>query len=266
MRAVRHARAAEGVGLVARVARTRAESDVYHVIVRGAGRQIIFEDDADRLAFLDGLLSQMRAADASLLAWCLMSNHAHLLMRAPLETISGVMHNAESGYAMRFNLRHGRVGALFQGRFRSVPIESDRQLLAAVRYIHRNPVEAGGPIDGRWSSYREYAGACSPSVPAVCDAGLVLDVLGGVDGFVALHADDAPVDAYDAGEPRGHVPDVRALRVARDVLGSVELHEVKALDRPARDALLARLRASGLSVRQVARLTGIGKSIVARAK
>lgn len=255
-----------GVRRMARVARVRAESDIYHVIVRGAGRQIIFEDDADRLAFLDGLLTQMRGAGASLLAWCLMSNHAHLLMRAPLEAISDVMHNAESGYATRFNLRHGRVGALFQGRFRSVPIESDRQLLAAVRYIHRNPVEAGGPIDGRWSSYREYAGMRDASVPAACDTSLVLDMLGGADGFVALHADDAPVDAYDVGEPRGRVTDVQALQAARGVLGSVGLHEVKALDRPARNALLARMRASGLSVRQIARLTGIGESIVARAK
>ena len=259
-------RAAWGVGLVTRVARARAESDIYHVIVRGAGRQVIFEDDADRLAFLDGLLSQMREAAAVLLAWCLMSNHAHLLMRAPLDVISSVMHDAESGYATRFNLRHGRVGALFQGRFRSVPIESDRQLLAAVRYIHRNPVEAGGPIDGPWSSYREYVGACKPGEPGVCDTRLVLDMLGGREGFVALHADDAPVDAYDAGEPHGRVSDARALQVARDMLGSVGLHEVKALDKPARNALLARLKAAGLPVRQIARLTGIGESIVTRAK
>ncbi len=248
---------------MSRTARRVGEHDCYHVIVRGAGKQVIFEDDHDRQAFLDRLTRRMGEGGADLLAWCLMNNHSHLLMRAPIQDISRIMRDFESGYAGYFNVRHGHVGPVFQGRFHSVAIEDDRQLLAALRYIHRNPLEAGLELDNEWSSYREYVGAAALRL---CDTGFALGVLGGRDAFVALHQREGDDVEYKTGEPRSRLNDERAICAAREVLGGMDPLALKSLGKADRNAQLARLRAAGLSARQVARLTGIGENIVARAK
>ena len=142
---------------MARMARAIGESGFYHVVMRGVGKQVLFEDGQDRDGFLRRLRETCGELGVKIVAWCLMSNHVHLLLRGDMDAISRAMRRVESAYASRFNARHGRTGTLFQGRFTSVPVESDEQLCAAVRYIHLNPVKAGEPIDGPWSSYAEYA-------------------------------------------------------------------------------------------------------------
>ena len=108
-----------------RAPRAIAESGFYHVILRGNGKQIIFEDDADRRAFLD--LLAKRAADAGIriLAWCLMENHVHLVLEDPTQTLSEMMRRLSGDYAQRFNRKSGRVGHVFEHRFKSCPIENE---------------------------------------------------------------------------------------------------------------------------------------------
>lgn len=244
-----------------RTARKRSESDVYHVVVRGVGKQILFEDDADRRFFLDALAEQRAGHGVHLYAWCLMSNHVHLLLHAPLEDVSAMMHALETRYAGYFNDRHARTGTLFQGRFTSVPIESDEQLLQAVRYIHRNPVGVGEPIDSPWSSFRDYVGKHGP---IGVDTTLVMELLGSKPAFLRLH--DSEDGSYARRLPRQRVTDAQALSIARDVLGKVGPHGLKAVDKASRDALLVRLKEAGLSARQISRITSIGENIVQRAK
>ena len=97
-----------------RAPRAIAESGFYHVILRGNGKQIIFEDDADRRAFLD--LLAKRAADAGIriLAWCLMENYVHLVLEDPTQTLSEMMRRLSGDYAQRFNRKSGRVGHVFE--------------------------------------------------------------------------------------------------------------------------------------------------------
>ena len=249
-----------------RTARKRCESNVYHVIVRGVGKQILFEDDADRAFFLETLADKRSDHGVGLYAWCLMSNHVHIVLRAPLEDISAMMHALETRYAGHFNFRHARSGALFQGRFTSVPVETDEQLMQAIRYVHRNPVEAGLPIDGAWSSYREYMGA---GHGAVADVAFVLELFGGVDAFALFHRQDGSrggVGGHPARLPRPRILDEEALRVAKGVLGDVGPYDLKALDKRRRDALLVQLREAGLSARQISRITSIGENVVYRAR
>ena len=244
-----------------RTARKRCESDVYHVIVRGVGKQILFEDDVDRKFFLNTLAEQRTERDVQLYAWCLMSNHVHMLFHAPLEEISAMMLALETRYAGYFNVRHARTGTLFQGRFTSVPVENDEQLLQAIRYIHRNPIGAGGPIDGPWSSFCDYLGKHGP---IDVDITFVMELFGGESAFLRLH--DSEDSSYARRLPRHRLTDAQALSTAKDILGKDGLHELKALDRASRDALLVRLKEAGLSVRQISRVTSIGENIIQRAK
>ncbi|MDO4404594.1 MAG: transposase [Atopobiaceae bacterium] len=249
-----------------RTARKQSEADIYHVVARGTGQQIIFEDDADRRRFLEFLKGETKVGELELYAWCLMSNHVHLLVHATLEALALGMRHLLSSYAAYFNRKTGRVGHLFQDRFRSEPVNDDAYLLTLVRYIHQNPVKAGlAKVDEyRWSSYREYLEGTG-----ICDVRFPLSVFGSIGEFERMHG--VPVQAagcLDApdGRPARMLPDDEALDYARGVLGGVELDGLKALPVDERNAHLAKLKRAGFSVRQIARLTGIGRYPIQQAR
>ncbi|MDP4094737.1 MAG: transposase [Bacillota bacterium] len=142
-----------------RKTRLRAESRVYHVMIRGNERKNIFLDDKDHFRFIDTLRDKHKNKTFSIYAYCLMDNHVHLLINEGSEGISHIMSRIETSYAYYFNKRYNRIGHLFQDRFKSEIIDDDSYLLAAVRYIHNNPVKAEicrNPSDFRWSSYNLY--------------------------------------------------------------------------------------------------------------
>ena len=99
--------------------RRQCESQIYHVMARGVGRMLLFEDDADRSRYLSFLDEALSRHDLDVLAWCLMDNHIHLLVRGQLERVAKVMQLAGRSYALYFNRRHDHVGHLFQGRYAS---------------------------------------------------------------------------------------------------------------------------------------------------
>ena len=119
-----------------RAARRVAVSGFYHVVLRGCGKQYIFDDDADRWRFYDLMKRELIEKGIVILAWCLMSNHVHLLVLDESRVLSEAMRNLSSSYARYFNRRSGHVGHLFQERFGSFPIEDEGYLLEAVLYIH----------------------------------------------------------------------------------------------------------------------------------
>ena len=137
----------------------------HHIIQRGNNRQAIVRDDADRERLLGLWLEYSRQFKVAIHAWVIMDNHFHLL--ATPETGDGLpmmMQAVGRAYVRYFNLRHGRSGTLWEGRYRSTLIESERYLLACMVYIDLNPVRAGmvaQPADYRWSSHRHCIGQAS---------------------------------------------------------------------------------------------------------
>lgn len=126
-----------------RSARIDIEGVLQHVMVRGIERRDIFLDDCDRSAFKDRLSQLLVKTRTDCLAWSLLSNHAHLLLRPTKGKLSELMLRLLTGYAVVFNLRHHRCGHLFQNRYKSIVCEEDAYLLELVRYIHLNPLRAG---------------------------------------------------------------------------------------------------------------------------
>lgn len=250
---------------MARAARARSESGFYHVILRGNGRQILFECDADRLGFLELLRDSFREGDITLLAWCLMDNHVHLLVEDTREALSGTMQKVTTTYALQYNARSGHIGHVFQQRFHSFPIEDDSYLLEAMRYIHNNSSKAGvaSAASYRWSSYHEYLGE-SLWGQRFADTRLLLEMLGGVDEFVRFSLDETVDDSYQPNL-RPRIPDDAAAGVLAEVLADLPPSRLKSVERDRRDAVLLELKRAGLSIRQIERLTGIGRNIVARA-
>jgi len=125
---------------------------------RGARRLPIFGDDNDRTFFLRCVDEALARAEARVHAYVLMGNHYHLLIEGSVSAMADTMKFVGENYTRRFNHKYGLDGSLFRGRYRSKPIDSERQLSVVLRYIHRNPVEHGvGGLDYDWSSHRFYA-------------------------------------------------------------------------------------------------------------
>jgi REP element-mobilizing transposase RayT len=116
---------------------------LHHVIARGIERAVIFCHERDRANFLQRLARLVPETGTTCLAWCLLSNHLHLLVRSGSEGLASFMRRLLTGYAVFFNRRHDRAGHLFQNRYHSIVCEEESYVLELVRYIHLNPVRAG---------------------------------------------------------------------------------------------------------------------------
>ena len=127
-----------------RAARIDYPGLLQHVIVRGIERRKIILDDWDRQSFLDRFSHLLEQTDTDCLAWALLDNHAHFLLRTgPTGSLASFMRRLLTGHATSFNLRHRRSGHLFQNRYKSIVCEEEPYLLELVRYIHLNPLRAG---------------------------------------------------------------------------------------------------------------------------
>ncbi len=146
---------------MARPLRIEFPGAIYHVTSRGNAQNSIFLDDIDRKNCLSALALTLRRFNVICHAYCLMTNHFHLLIETPDANLSTAMRQFNSVYTQAFNRRNGRVGHVLQGRFKSIVVEREAYLLELCRYIVLNPVRAGmvkGPGSYRWSSYRATAG------------------------------------------------------------------------------------------------------------
>jgi REP element-mobilizing transposase RayT len=126
-----------------RKARLDVPGTLHHVIIRGIEESTIFRDEEDREDFVDRLRSLVKETDTHILAWALLDNHSHLLVVSGPTGLPNFMRRLLTGYAIRFNRKHGRFGHLFQNRYKSIICDLDSYLMELVRYIHLNPLRAG---------------------------------------------------------------------------------------------------------------------------
>ena len=241
-------------------ARTASESGYYHIVNRGIGKQILFEDADDYSRFLDALKRYTAEEQATVICYCLMENHFHLLIHASTG-LDRIMKRICGNYAYYYNEKYGRSGHLFQDRFRSEAIKDDAQLLATVRYIHNNPQKAGVCAREQypWSSWREYVDRPSIAVPD-----LAIAVAGSKEQFIAFSTgiDDRH---YIDEDCRVRLSDAAGLEIIKTDLKLRSGSQLQDMGKEDRDQALRILKDKGLSVRQIERLTGINRGVVLRA-
>lgn len=152
---------------MARPLRIEFPGAFYHLTARGDRREAIYEDDEDRRAFLATFAEVIEQFEWRCHAYCLMTNHYHLLVETVHANLSKGMRQLNGVFTQRSNRRHERGGHLFQGRYKAILVDADGYLQALSRYVVLNPVRAGmvaAPDDWPWSSYRATAGlAPAPS-------------------------------------------------------------------------------------------------------
>jgi len=149
--------------------RLDAPQTFHHVMIRGIERRILFVDDDDRCDLEARLSRILPESGMACFAWAFMPNHIHLVVQSGPAPLSRVLARVGTGFARRFNERHGRVGHLFQNRFRSRIVADDADLLGVIRYVHRNPL-AGGVVatldalgEHRWSGHAALVGRREPA-------------------------------------------------------------------------------------------------------
>ena len=147
---------------MARLPRLTLPGYPHHIILRGNNRQSIFEDASDQQRMLDLLQTHSQAQSVDVHAYVLMGNHLHLLATPQTDKALPLMMQAVGrAYVLSFNKRHGRTGTLWEGRYRSTLIQTERYFLACMAYIDLNPVRAGmvaQAADYAWSSHAHYIG------------------------------------------------------------------------------------------------------------
>ena len=163
-----------------RAPRDWIDGGIYHVYSRGSNRQAIFLNEGDYTEFSMLLHAAVCEYQLDVFGWSLMPNHWHGILRCPSDGLSSFMKHLNHRYALRFDRRWGRTAHVFQHHFGAIHQETDEQLLWTLRYVVRNPVEAGlcsSPYDARWTSFAATAGLAPP--PAHLRVDEILALFGG---------------------------------------------------------------------------------------
>ena len=248
----------------------RTVTGFYHVCARGTGKRLIFEGDEDRWEFLELMRECCRDACVTVVAWCLMNDHVDLVLSDYEDTMSAAMQRLLLTYARRFNKRTGRSGHLFQNRFDRRSLDTDWQVMEAIRSVHADPQEVGVSLIERypWSSFAEHLRAydndAADATRGFSDPSCVLELFGSTEGFIAYS-----LSTPDGGEPA--LCDMKETEWERHAFADklakrlgVSLHGVKAAPSAQRNTVIVGLHDAGFTVRQIERYTGIGKSTVSR--
>ena len=244
---------------MSRTARIFSESGFSHVMIRGVGRQVLFECADDYYYFIFLMKKYCEEMSLEVNAYCLMDNHVHMLLHDTGQELPDFMKKIGVSYALYFNSKYDRTGHLFQDRYKSIPIESERQLLATFRYILQNPEKAGicRARDYTWSSYREYGRQKS-----FTKTDLIEEALGTFAEFEQfMSIEEEQNEEY---EPIRKSND-EAHDIVLMVLGADSGTVLQKYGKEERNEVLRVLKKQGLSIRQIERLTGIGRSIIQRA-
>lgn len=248
----------------------RTVTGFYHVCARGTGKQLIFETDDDRWEFLELMRDCCREAGVTIVAWCLMDDHVDLVLLDYEDEMSAAMQRLLLTYARRFNKRTGRTGCLFRERFERRSLDTDWQVMEAIRSVHADPQEAGIGLIERypWSSFaehlRSYDCDAADAARGFSDPSCVLELFGSAEGFIAYS-----LSAPDGSEPA--LCDMKDTEWERHAFADklakslgVPLNGVKTEPPAQRDTVIVGLNNAGFTVRQIERYTGIGKSTVSR--
>lgn len=244
---------------MARQARRFSLSGYLHVIIRGIGKQLLFEEPADNLFFLSVLRRFSRETKVTVCAYCLMDNHVHLLLHDTNMQIPVLMKKIGVRYSAYFNEKYERTGHLFQDRYRSEPVEDNGYLIRVFRYILKNPEKAGicKASDYRWSSYKLYGDNSS-----FVDTSDIEPLIGNEKAYESFMKEQEEDDCL---EYRAVIHDDQwAVGVIHRLLDGKSGTTLQSYDRESRDKAIRSLKSAGLSVRQIERLTGINRGVIQR--
>ena len=250
---------------MARVARKKSDSGIYHIMLRGINRQNIFEDDEDRYKLLEILSYFSSQEKYKVYSYCLMGNHVHLLLQEADDTISNAVKRISSTYVLWYNKKYKRFGHLFQDRFKSEPVENLGYFLTVLRYIHQNPVKAGlvsNILETKWTSYYYISETSFIDIDFALDIfspnrdiaiGLYINYMNEDNGDKCLDLDDML-----------YVDDKNIILYLKSI-GVPSISHLQQMDVTDRNLIIKEIKSlESVTIRQISRITGLSKSVIGR--
>lgn len=238
--------------------------NIYHVVIKGTNSQLLFEENNDYLKYKDILKRHKEDCKFDLFAYCLMSNHVHLLIRTTSVPLEAIFRKINTAYANWFNMKYSRFGPLQDGRYYSEPIESFRQLLSALRYIHRNPLKADleKAVGSKypWNSYLSY----TKQNENIVDTEFILSEFNSLDDFIEFHNINSEEYFIDINNIKKRIPDDVAIEIIKKICNVACPTDVAKFHLINRRSAIFILNEKGISARQINRLTGIPRGIIDR--
>ena len=237
-----------------RLPRRKSSTNIYHAVLRGNERKTIFFDTEDYEKFFQILDQQRRDCDCVIYAWCLMPNHVHLLIKERSGPLGSFFQGTAAAFVYWYNQKYDRTGHLFQGRFRTEPVETPEYFLNVLRYIHMNPVKANicqRPEEYLFSSYRSFF--CSGKYTG---DQMIYDLMR-MDELRKFHFAENEDFCLDIDMPESrHLTDGEVISMGKDLIESGGFADLKCLPQEKRIAVVNGLLKAGASVEQIKRLCG----------
>ena len=234
-------------------------------MMRGINRQEIFLEEEDNIKFIETLKKYKEIFGYDLFGYCLMGNHLHLLLKENKESLGTIVQRICSSYVLWYNKKYGRIGHLFQERFKSEPVEGDTYFLVVLRYIMQNPVKAGivsKAQDYKWSNYKDFI-----DKNIYKEKDFVLDLfhqdkrigLTSFIEFVNMNDNETLPKLRNIVK----ISDAEAIKIIKNHWKINYPPEIQKFEINQRNSCLKELRYTyGLSIRQIERLTGVGRGVV----
>jgi len=232
--------------------------------LRGINKQVIFEDEQDSLFFIETLLLYKQVCGYQVFAYCLMSNHVHLVIKTGQEPLDRIFRRIAGRYSYWYNNKYQRVGHLFQDRYLSEPVDSDAYLLAVIRYVHQNPLAARMVRDFGEYPYCSFSDYLDDKIESLADTEFILGMLGSKAEFIRFHRIANDDKCLEVSDRRFYLTDEQARQRIQQVTGCEVATETQRLDPQTRNRAISELKTLGVSVRQLSRLTGLSKSTIER--
>lgn len=243
-----------------RTAREKSQTGIYHVMLRGIDKRDLFLKESEYEKFIDYIQKARDKCEFTIYAYCLMTNHIHLLIKTHTDTqnVGDIVRRITVGYAQYHNFQNGRTGHLFQNRFRSEIIESDAYFLEVIRYIHQNPLKAGmvkNIEDYQWSSINAYLGTGNILV----ETRFALNFFKDIKHFETFMKQLNNDQCLECNVKRRYTDeDLKEL-----VSSFVDISTLNELDIGSRNKLLANIKeVTTSSNRQLSRVLNIGRGII----
>lgn len=253
-----------------RTSRIISSTGIYHIILRSVNKHIIFEEEADYQKFLFILSDYQKTYDVDILAYCLMDNHIHIMIKSDDDYLSKFLQSFCSTFARWYNSKYERYGHLFQERFFSRPVEDINYYLNTLIYIHNNPVEAGScrfPSEYQWSSFNAFYGSKNNLVNLNFSIELI-GSLKNIQNFFAVYSSnpDYVLDPseYDYIPAKFLLTDEQALDIYKQLTGFDNTYDIIEIRKVERNRIIRDLIDNGLSQSQISRLTGLSVPTIHR--
>lgn len=253
-----------------REAREESETGYYHIMMRGNNREMIFNQSEEKQYFMEQLQHEADEKKISIVAYCLMDNHVHILIHADLQMMTEVIKSINIKFARKYNQKYNRVGHVFQDRYKSEVIDTEEYLLEAIRYIHNNPVKAkmvSKPSDYHWSSYRSYTEKEDKIISSE-EKYMIMDLfLGSTEEFEKFHLQEDTREFLEIQEDLEIQREEKAQKIIAEYCQQYNIVEAKELNNRKNvleEVVIELINTSNLSHRRIAELTGITRGTVHR--